>query len=762
MQITFKSLPLTRFIAPATLLCALASPLFFPGCARALTPKKAPLMTRFAAQVDMNNPLPEYPRPQLVRSQWQNLNGIWEYQPGKANDAMPTGKTLASEICVPFPVEAALSGVMEHHDRLWYRRTFTVPSAWKGQQLMLNFGAVDYEAEVFVNGQSVGTHTGGYEQFSYDISPYLKNDGPQELIVRVFDPTDLGGQPRGKQTLNPQGIMYTPTTGIWQTVWLEPVAKTSIQNLHMVPDIDNNRLVMTVNAQGATPQTRAVVTVKDGGKIIQTVAMRPGVETAIPMRGAKLWSPDNPFLYDVSVALGDGITASDRVDSYFGMRKISVGLDDGTPKLMLNNRVVFQMGPLDQGYWPDGNLTAPTDAALKYDLEMTKKFGFNMVRKHIKVEPARWYYHADKLGLMVWQDMPSPNSYTGNAPPIDKPAFQKQLDATIKTHWNSPAIVMWVIFNENQARHDTIDLVRRAQVIDPSRLVNRDSGGGYERGFQGESGDIDDVHAYPPPASPGPAARQALACGEYGGIGYVIKGHTWKSEGWGYTSIDSAPELQDLYGEFAMKLKGFRDNQGMSAAVYTQITDVEIETNGLMTYDRLVKCDPAQITLANRFAYPVPTYLPVVATADVAPQTWKFTFEKPAESWTSAGFNDAAWRSGQSVFGSTGNGLRIATAWTSDDIWMRRTFNVGNLSAAQIGQLVVRQTHDDDLEVFINGVLAFKTGGANSDYENKAISDAARATIRPNAENILAVHCHEGGGDQHVDVGLSLRVAATK
>jgi hypothetical protein len=729
----------------------------------AWAPKRAPLMTRFAAQVNPKAPLPEYPRPQLVRSQWQNLNGIWQYQSGNEGDATPTGQKLSGEICVPFPVESALSGVMEHHDRLWYRRTFSVPKAWKGQQLKLNFGAVDYEAQVFVNGKSVGVHRGGYESFSYDIAPFLKGDGPQELIVRVFDPTEAGGQPRGKQTTKPGGIMYTPTTGIWQTVWLEPVAKTSIQNLHMVPDIDAGVVRMTVNATGASPHAVAFVQIKDGNRVIKKTLLVPGMETAIPVPNAKLWSPDSPFLYNVDVALKQGRSESDRVSSYFGMRKISVGKVGGVPKLLLNNKFTFQIGPLDQGFWPDGLYTAPTDAALRFDLEATKKLGFNMTRKHIKVEPARWYYHADKLGMLVWQDMPSPNSYTDRPAPLDKAAYDRQLVNTIKTHWNSPAIVMWVVFNEGQGRHDTARIVNMAKKLDPSRLVDRDSGGANDPDTgDGRVGDVDDIHSYPPPASPRPSSVEALVCGEYGGIGYVIQNHRWKQQdNWGYTSINSPPELEGLYGEFAGLVKDLRDQKGLSAAVYTQITDVEVESNGLLTYDRLFKSDPAEIRLANRFRYPVPTYRPILATSEQTPQTWKYSIQTPPANWTTAGFDDANWQSGQGVFGgATPDGPRIGTNWESDDIYLRRTFDASNLSTEQISQLTVRNIHDDEVEVWINGVSAYKGGGATYRYENKAISDEAKRAIVPGAQNVIAVHCHESGGDQDVDVGLFQRIPA--
>ena len=745
-------------LAGAALLPAVA-----PQKALAWAPKKAPIMTKWAASVDPKNPLPDYPRPQMVRGDWLNLNGIWEYQSGAEGDATPFGKTLASEILVPFAVESALSGVMEHHERLWYRRSFTVPKNWQGKNLMLNFGAVDYEAEVFVNGQSLGVHTGGYEQFSYDITPFLKGDGAQEIIVRVFDPTEKGGQPRGKQTTKPGGIMYTPTTGIWQTVWLEPVAPLAIQSLHMVPDIDKSSVKFTVNSAAATPATVALITIKDGARVVASVKTKPNTEITIPIKGAKLWSPDSPFLYDVNVELMNGKKPGDAVSSYFGMRKISLGTDNGAVKMLLNNKFVFQIGPLDQGFWPEGLYTAPTDAALKYDIEMTKQFGFNMTRKHIKVEPARWYYWADKLGLMVWQDMPSPNSYIGDAPPIDKPAFEKQMNHTIRTHWNSPAIVMWVIFNEQQARQDTIELSKKAKALDPSRLVNRDSGGGYDKGAEGDAGDVDDVHSYPPPAAPGPSATQALACGEYGGIGFIFKGHTWKADGWGYTSVKTPSELEDLYGEFTGKLKELRDTKNLSAAVYTEITDVEIESNGLMTYDRVIKCDPAQIAKANRFQYPLPTYAEIVATSEKAPQNWQYTFTKPADDWNQKNFNDTAWKTGAGGFGA-GETLpgspRIGTPWNTPDIWIRRTFTLPNMNAEEIKQLMIRDYHDEDVEVFINGVLAYKAGGYIGNYEYKPLTDEAKKSLVLGGENTMAVHVHQTGGGQYIDAGLARRIPA--
>ena len=727
-------------------------------------PAPGPLMTRWAKEVSPTNALPEYPRPQLARAQWQNLNGLWQYQSGAEGDAVPSGQKLSGQIMVPFPVESALSGVMEHHDRLWYRRNFTVPRGWNGQRIKLNFGAVDYETEVYVNGESIGIHRGGYEPFSFDITPYLKGQGAQELIVRVFDPTDKGGQPRGKQTLNPGGIMYTSTTGIWQTVWLEPVARTSIEDIHMVPDIDKGILKFTAKVDSPTSSTLSTVQIRDAGKLLRTVLVKPGVEVSIPVPNAILWSPEQPFLYNVKVTLRNGTQVVDQVSSYFGMRKISLGKVGGITRILLNNKPVFNMGPLDQGFWPDGLYTAPTDDALKFDIAATKQLGFNMTRKHIKVEPARWYYWADKLGLMVWQDMPSPNSYLDNAPPVDKAAFEKQIEKVIEAHWNSPAIVSWVMINEGQGAYDVPKFVAIAKQTDPTRLINRHSGGGNDGANNaGDVGDIDDVHIYPAPGAPNPSPNQAIVCGEYGGIGFPIKGHLWKAENWGYTRVSTPKEMEEQYGEYSGMLKQLREEKGLSGAVYTQITDVEIETNGLMTYDRIFKCDPAQIARANRFQYPQPTYLPLAVVSVPEPQMWKVTTTAPPANWNQPGFDDAAWQSAPGAFGGKMvGGPTINSPWESSDIWLRRSFNAGNLSKTELDQLVLRQYHDDGVEIYINGVLAYKDGGAIHDYVTQAISDEARAAIVPNAPNVLAVHCHDSGGDRHVDVGIYRRIPAQK
>jgi hypothetical protein len=641
---------------------------------------------------------------------------------------------------------------MEHHDRLWYRRSFTVPADWKGQRVMLNFGAVDYQCEVFINDKSVGKHQGGYDPFTFDITDYL-TQGEQSITVKVWDPTVAEGFPRGKQTLNPEGIMYTSVSGIWQTVWLEPVAETRIENFRITPDIDKSVLKLQVVAKGnRADKATYTAQVKDNGKVIATLQGDPMEVIEIPIKNQKLWSPDSPFLYDLTITMNDGTQVTDKVDGYFGMRKISVEQDGKFKKMYLNNKFLFQLGPLDQGFWPDGLYTAPTDEALKYDLEMTKAFGFNMVRKHIKVEPYRWYYWADKLGLMVWQDMPSPNSYTAGTPPIDKVVFRNELVRMIETHWNIPSIIMWVIFNEGQAQHDTKEYSALVKGLDPSRLVNQASGWSPE-GF----GDVLDYHSYPPPACP-KSNFQALACGEYGGIGFIVPGHTWKV-GPTYIMLDDKEKYMKMYDDFATMLASFKTTQGLSAAVYTEITDVEIELNGLMTYDRIPKADVKRFYESNRKAIHDAIYVQeLYPTSQLKPQTWQYTFSAPAKDWMKKDFNAAGWKTGEGGFGTSWTpGAVVKTVWDSQDIWIRQEFQLGDLSAININDIVLSIHHDDDCEVYINGVEAAVIPGATSDYVNFDISDAAKKALVKNGKNTIAIHCHQTVGGQFIDCGLALK-----
>ncbi len=719
-----------------------------PAAAPAWQMKTAPLMTPWASQVDPKAPLPEYPRPQMVRADWLNLNGLWQFQAGETNDAVPADKTLAEEILVPYPMESALSGVMTYHPRSWYRRTFTVPDKWSGQRILLHLDAVSWESEVFINGTSVGIHKGGYDPITYDITSQLKGSGPQELIVRVYAPVDNAGEPRGKQTLHPQGIMYTSSSGIWQPVWLEPAPAAGVNHLKIVPDVDQARLRLTVNTFAADGVS-VEATVTSNGLPVATLKGAPNTELSLPMPNPRLWSPEQPFLYDLTVATVQNGKNSDTVTSYFGMRKISVATVDGIPKMLLNNQVVVQLGPLDQGFWPDGNYTAPTDAALRFDIEQEKALGFNMVRKHIKVERARWYYWADKLGIMVWQDMPSVNSYTRNPQPIDKPQFRLELNRMVETCWNSPAIIMWVIFNENQGQHDVADLVGEIQAKDPSRLVNQGSGSPHVG-----AGDIFDVHSYPAPSCPD-TTNQVRACGEFGGIFCQLPGHIWdpaKTAGT-YTKAADTNALSRKYEEFINNLIELKSNKGLSAAVYTEITDVENEGNGLLTYDRVMKTDANQIKAINLKAIHKQIKItPVVPTSQKEAINWKYTTNAPAADWFATKFDDSGWTTGPAAFGPNGR-----TPWRTSDIWLRREFTLGTLTPKEMAELVFTVAHREECEIYLNGVLADKSTSRTSGYVMEGITEAGKAALIPNGTNVLTVHCHRAriNGQALTDVGLS-------
>ncbi|WP_207549831.1 PA14 domain-containing protein [Thermostaphylospora chromogena] len=556
------------------------------------------LKTRWTDKVNPRNPLPEYPRPQLVRNRWRSLNGEWQFAAAKEGEAPPIGRDLDERIVVPFPVESQLSGLQRHEERMFYRRTFTVPDGWRRDRVILHFDAVDWEATVYVNGQEVGTHRGGFDRFSIDVTDALKPKGAQELVVAVYDPTDEGGQPVGKQRLNPGGIWYTPVSGIWQSVWLEPVPRSGVESLKMVPDVAGESLKVTVGTAEGSDVT-AEVTAHAKGRKVGEVTGAPGQELRLPVPKPRLWSPEDPFLYDLTVRIRDGRRVVETVRSYFGMRTISVGQVDGTTRILLNGEPVFHMGPLDQGFWPDGIFTAPTDEALRFDLEETKRLGFNMTRKHVKVEPDRWYYHADRLGLLVWQDMPS---MAGSPDEAERAQFETELREVVDQHFNSPSVVMWVPFNEGWGQYDQARIADLVKSWDPSRLVNNMSGVNCCGAVDGGNGDVVDSHIYPGPGTPvPPSATRASVLGEYGGLAMPVIGHTWSGGGWGYATEPDPEALTSRYADMSRELNRLRQCNGLSAAVYTQITDVETEVNGLLTYDRAItKPDVKRIRDANR------------------------------------------------------------------------------------------------------------------------------------------------------------------
>ena len=567
------------------------------------------IKTPWAEKVDPANPLPEYPRPQMERDQWVNLNGLWDYAIAEKGKSFPAA--FDGKILVPFPVESSLSGVQKRvgqNRELWYQRKFSVPAAWKNKNVILHFGAVDWKADVWVNEIKVGTHEGGYTPFSFDITPFITKEKEQKLVVRVWDPTDRGFQPRGKQVERPEGIWYTPVTGIWQTVWLEPVNQAFISQLKTIPNVDGSNVSVSATTQGTTAAEIVEVKVLENGQVIGSGKAAAGQEVLVNIPGAKLWSPESPFLYDMEVSVLRNGVAVDKVKSYFGMRKISTHRDaNGIVRLQLNNKDYFQFGPLDQGWWPDGLYTAPTDEALLFDIQKTKEFGFNMIRKHVKVEPARWYYHCDREGILVWQDMPSGdrspqwqmrNYFNGlelNRSAKSEENFRREWKEIMDLAVSNPSVVVWVPFNEAWGQFKTAEIAEWTKNYDPSRLVNPASGGNHY-----DVGDMLDMHNYPDPAMGLFDSKRSNVLGEYGGIGLVLQDHLWeKDRNWGYVQYKTAEEATKAYVELAEKLKKLIPF-GYSAAVYTQTTDVEVEVNGLITYDRkVIKLNTEQIRKVN-------------------------------------------------------------------------------------------------------------------------------------------------------------------
>ncbi|MEW6201666.1 MAG: glycoside hydrolase family 2 TIM barrel-domain containing protein [bacterium] len=749
---------------------------------------ESPLMTRWTKEVTPDNVLPAYPRPQMMRGEWLNLNGLWEYAIRSSDAGRP--EVFDGLILVPFPVESALSGVVKpvsEDQSLWYRRTFDVPASWEGKHILLHFGAVDWETAVWVNGARIGGHKGGYDSFTLDITEVLTSSGQQEIVLRVWDPTDKGAQPRGKQVQQPQGIWYTPTTGIWQTVWLEPVPKTYIQSIKVTPDVDNSAVEVVVDISGA--QTGYIVIAElvapaENDRMSRQILSGSGspgskIKILFPAdQQPKLWSPDFPHLYDLNIKLhrekegspfGDAV---DRISSYLGMRKVSIETDSsGTPRIFLNGKPLFMYGVLDQGFWPDGIYTAPTDEALRYDIETIKRLGFNLARKHVKIEPDRWYYWCDKLGLLVWQDMPSGDRSPGvgeveiTREKESAEQHETEMRRMIDSLYNHPSIVMWVVFNEGWGQYDTMRLTEWIKNYDSSRLVNNASGWNDMK-----AGDIKDIHHYPEPASPEIESERAGVLGEFGGLGLSVEGHTWQEglkrlggaaggENWGYRKMEGMEQLWRQYKNLLVPLGQLIRWKGLSGAVYTQITDVEIEVNGLLTYDReVLKFDAGLMATESTKLYQLmeksqeeelKIFIP---TSEQTAQRWRFTTKEPAAKWNKLEFDDSNWQKGEGGFGMIGTpGAQVRTIWNMPQIWLRQTFD---WTQSDCGELLLSVHHDEDAQIYINGVLAATASGFVTSYYFLPVAAEAAAAIK-HGKNVLAVTCKQTGGGQYIDVGIS-------
>jgi hypothetical protein len=570
------------------------------------TPKVPPLTTPWTADVSPTNAHPEYPRPQLTRASWVNLNGVWQFAAAAESDPPPVGQDLAERILVPYPVESALSGIMRHEARSFYRRRFVVPSAWaigrgsRPNRLLLHFDAIDYQATVWVNGVQVGTHQGGYDRFTVDVTSALTAGGEQELIVGVYDPTEDGVQPLGKQRIVPtNAIYYTPTSGIWQTVWMEPVPAAYIQRLELTPDLDGGSLGLT--GVVGVPGTRIRATAYADGRPVGSVTGTADQELRLPVPGARPWTPDDPFLYELEVEL-TGAGASDRVGSYFGMRSIALGTVAGAPHMVLNGKFTFQLSTLQQGFWPDGIYTPATDEAVVFDISRNKELGFNTIRKHQKLESERWYYHADQIGQIVWQDMPA----TVTSPPpsaAQEQEFKAELQRIVTQHYNHPSIVMWIPFNEGWGEFDVAGIAALVKSWDPTRLVDEMSGTNIA-GSDAGGGDILDYHniGFSPPAPvPSTSSGRAAVIGEFGAYGLAVPGHEWEP---GVTQspapVPNAATLNADYVAIMGQIADYAATQSLSAANYNLFEDAETQVNGLHTYDRKVlKVDAARVRAAN-------------------------------------------------------------------------------------------------------------------------------------------------------------------
>jgi len=581
-------------------------------------PAENPILTKWTSDVDPLKPWMQYPRPDMIRNAWLNLNGLWNYAITR-KETKP--EKWDGSILVPYPIESAISGVrkrVSENENLWYKRDFVIPNVWNNKHILLNFEACDWETKVWVDGKEVGTHRGGYDPFTFDITQSLGNQKHHELLVCVWDPTDKGTQPRGKQVSSPGSIWYTPTTGIWQTVWIEPVNESYISSFRTVTNADNGTIIFKSDVKNATEGSISFK-IKKEGKTIATASGNVNNEITLQIKDPVLWSPDKPYLYDITIELKKNNKIVDKVKSFTGFRKISIGkTPDSFTRILLNNEFVYQNGPLDQGFWPDGIYTPPTEKAMVYDLLMTKKMGFNMLRKHVKVENRIFYYWCDKLGILVWQDMPSGDkSIGGNQPDIEKSKeateqYEFELKRMIETKYNHPSIIMWVPFNEGWGQFETGRITRLISDYDTTRLVNSSSGW-TDRG----TGNINDIHHYPDPVVQPAEEKRAIVLGEFGGLGLPLKGHTWEQKNWGYRNMDDTLQLLSRYESYFDLIHRFVKKNGLSATIYTQTTDVETETNGLMTYDREInKMGVENVFKANHNIIPPSLVSPVMIFTD--------------------------------------------------------------------------------------------------------------------------------------------------
>ncbi len=683
-----KPPPMTRI--PLLFLLALSAG--FPSIAQ-WEPKTSPILTPWGENLDTSQVLPAYPRPQMVRKNWTNLNGWWDF--ALTDSAVVWPGSFTERILVPFCVESTLSGITRKvtgADAMWYRRRIRLDKPRDGGRILLHFGGVDWHTSLWINGQKAGEHAGAYDPFYFDVTEALVKKGFQEITLRIWDPTDGGLQSRGKQVLNPRGIWYTPVSGIWQTVWMEEVPASYINRLRVVPDPDSQSVLADIGGITRNEHQRFRISAWEGDSCLAVQEAPTDSAFRLNIPHPRLWSPDHPHLYDLKVQLLENEDTLDEIESYFAMRKVEIRKDaQGINRIFLNNRAIFNFGSLDQGWWPDGLYTAPSDEALKYDVQVTRALGFNTARKHTKVEPARWYYWCDKLGLLVWQDMPrlagglSPDATEDIIrPALQEEIFRREWKAIIEAFSHFPSIIVWVPFNEGWGQFKTRKILDWTRELDPARLVDGPSGW---TDFGG--GDMMDIHAYPGPAIPRLEEGRAVVLGEFGGLKYAVPGHLWQdTANWGYQETASLADLNDTYEQLIQRLAPLVP-KGLAGAIYTQTSDVEVEVNGLMTYDRrIVKLDTLRASeLAEMLYNFTESYHFLLPSGEQDDSVgWRYTLNPPGPGWHRDGFADTAWQQGLAGFGHRGQ-RRIYGShkpWDTTGIWLRREFELDSLPRGKL------------------------------------------------------------------------------
>ena len=773
---------LCMFAATAALLCGAYTQA--PG-----------MKTPWGEKVTPENAWREYPRPQMVRDAWTNLNGLWQYAVTKDAPGIPA--KWDGEILVPFVIESSLSGVgrlLEPAETLWYRRSFNA-DVKPGERMLLHFEQADFRAQVFVNRVEVGVpHEGGQMPFTFDVTDYVK-PGANELVVAVWDPTtDFIGSV-GKQVFKPHGCMYTRSSGIGGTVWLETVPETHLVDYKVTTDIDAGTVSVTLEGAGNLTKAEGVVEVRRNGKTLASGALaawgKP-VMVKLPQPVA-LWSPESPALYDLVITFRDGATGvKDVVRGYFGMRKFELKKDEkGILRFYFNNTMRFIIGTLDQGWWPDGLLTPPSEEAMAFDILELKKMGFDMMRKHIKVEPRRYYYLCDRLGILVLQDMPCGWGDTQKRYGFYRHELKEMMDHLQKV----PSVVMWVPYHEGWGQPG--EFLTHAPLMwtpryDPTRLVDGPSGWrdyeggdlGWKAGQRGGSdhrplGEEEAAHAVDKhdygtrprmfPVNP----RRASFLGEFGGIGCRVADHLWTTNAWGYGGTGNDADRAAVQEKFVALMEhiGNLARRGLAGSVYTQTTDVEGEINGLITYDRkVVKFDPAALAAVHEKvrAEAAKGMVPTVTKAvfpkrDPDPRAWAYTFDAPAADWFQPAFDDAAWKRSAGGFGGGGiekdhEAAKVVTQWTTKTLWVRRHFTWDGASAKLV-EAVLDLFHDEDAEVYLNGERIFAVKGYTTDYVPYGVSAEVFGKAVRKGDNVLAVKVVQTVGGQFFDLGLSVETA---